>query len=163
MLMLFCVVPYTEAEQLAAITALNLVGSKYVILFHGRTVAASPAEAETRVRIFGRDFLSCDCRAITNHAALPDEYAARGGAGQTGRWICARRHRPRDERRDQRQPKYLGGADRSSPRHAHFSVPVSIIRFEAIDEAKRLAERVNLLKFAKPSECRPSGVRSQYG
>jgi hypothetical protein len=102
-----------------------------------------PAEAETRVHIFGHNFLSCGSRAITNHAALSDEYAARGGAGQTARWIRARRYRPRDERRDQRQPKYLGGADRSSPRHAQFSVPVGIIRFEATDEAKRLAERVN--------------------
>jgi hypothetical protein len=97
--MLFCAAPYTEAEQLAAITALNLVGSNYVILFRGRTVAPSPAEAQTRVHNFGRNF--CGCQAITNHAALPDEYAVRGGAGQTARWIRARRYRPRDERRDQ--------------------------------------------------------------
>ena len=71
--MCFRVSPYTEAEQLAAITALNLVGSKDVILFRGRTVAPSPAEAETRVRIFGCNFLGRGCGAITNHAALPDE------------------------------------------------------------------------------------------
>jgi hypothetical protein len=141
-MMFLCAAPY--AEQLAATTALNWVGSKYVILFRGRTVVAAPAEAETWGHAFGRNFLSCGCRAITNHAALSDEYAAPRGAGQTVRWIRARRNRPRDEHRDQGHPKNLAGTECSSPRHAHFSVPVSSIRFQATDEAKRLAERVSL-------------------
>jgi hypothetical protein len=53
-------------------------------------------------------------------------------------------NRPRDEHRDQGHPKNLAGTECSSPRHAHFSVPVSSIRFQATDEAKRLAERVSL-------------------
>jgi hypothetical protein len=116
-----------------------------VILFRGRTVAPSLAEAETRVRIFARHFLSSGCGAIANYAALPGEQTARGEVGRTTGRICARRHRPRDERRDQRQPKSLGCADRSSPRHARFSLPISAIRVGAVHEAKRPVERVNLL------------------
>lgn len=161
MMTFLCAAPY--AEQWAATTALNWVGSKYLVLFRGRTVVAAPAEAETCVHAFARNFLSCGCRAITNHAALSDEYAAPRGAGQTVRSIRARRYRPRDEHRDQGHPKNLAGTECSSPRHAHFSVPVSSIRFQATDEAKRLAERVSLPKFVKPAESPPRGARSQYG
>src|SRR5580704_12158738 len=123
-----------------------LSNERSVILFRGRTVAASPTEAETRVGIFGHHFPSSGCGAITNHAALPDGHTARGGRRWISRWICARRHHPRDERCDQRQPKSLGRADRRASRHAWFSVPVSAVRVRAIHEGKGQVERVNLLK-----------------
>jgi hypothetical protein len=50
-----------------------------------------------------------------------------------------------------------------SPRHAGFSGPVSTVRIGAMHEAERSVERVNLLKLITSSECRPRGVRSQYG
>jgi hypothetical protein len=65
------------------------------------------------------------------------------------RWICARRHHPRDERGDQRQPKSLGRADRRPSPHAWVSVPVSAVRVRAMREAKPPVERVNLLKLIR--------------
>ena len=133
-----------------------------VILFRGRTIATSSTEAETRVGVFGPHFPSNNRGAITNHAALPHEQTARGRASPITRQLSDRRHRPHDERRDQRQPKRIGFAERRSPRHAGFSVPVSAVRVGAMHEAERPVERVNLLKLITSSECRPRRVRSQY-
>jgi hypothetical protein len=134
-----------------------------VMLLRGRTIARSLTEAETRVGVFARDFLGGGCGAITNQAALPHEQTARGRARQTARWTCARRHPPRDERRDQRQPKRLGDANRDFPRHARLRVRLSAARIGAMREAKRPVERVNLLKLTTACECRPRRVRSQCG
>jgi hypothetical protein len=132
-------------------------------LFRDRTIAASSAEAETRVGVFGGHFLSSGRGATANHTALPHGQTACGGARQTARWTCTRRQPPRDERHDQRQPERLGWTDRSSPRHAQLSVPVSAVRIGAMHEAERPVERVNLLKLITSSECRPHRVRSQCG
>ena len=142
------------APRNAAICGDQLVGSAERSS-RGRAVAASPTEADTRVRIFGRNFPSGGCGGITNYAALPHEQTAQGSAGRIARWICARRHHPCDERRNQRQPKSLGRADRRSPRHARVTVPVSAVRVGTMREAKRPVERVNLLKLTKLSKCRP--------
>jgi hypothetical protein len=40
---------------------------------------------------------------------------------------------------------------------------VLTVRIGAMHEAERSVERVNLLKLITSSECRPRGVRSQYG
>jgi hypothetical protein len=134
-----------------------------VILLRGRTIARSLAEAETRVGVFDGHFLSSGCGAVTNQAAPPGELTARGRAGPITRQLSTRRHRPHDERRDQRQPKRIGFAERRSPRHAGFSVPVSAVRVAAMHEAERSVERRNLLKLITASECRPRRVRSQCG
>ena len=156
--LLWCASRSVGSDQRCSI----LSHERSVILSRGRTVAASPTEAETRVGIFGRHFPSSGCGAITNHAALPDGHTARGRRRRIARWICARRHHPRDERRNQRQPKSLGRADRRSSRHAWFSVPVSAVRVGAVHDAERPVERVNLPKLITSSECRPRRVRSQY-